>query len=142
MNSIRSRRALFCLSVGFAAGAPRGDTYSRQPAVDVLHYVFRVTLNDQTDEIAGETTVEVRFLEKNVTDLSLDLTSCAGDKGMVVTAVTSAGLAARYQHKGDQLKIALDPAPKAGDHRIFTIGYRRVPGVGLRNGKNRHDLCC
>ena len=39
---------------------------------------------------------------------------------MVVTAVTSAGLAARYQHKGDQLKIALIRHRKQA-----TIGFSR-----------------
>ena len=30
----------------------------------MLHYVFRVTVNDETDEIKGETTVELRFLAR------------------------------------------------------------------------------
>ena len=32
------------------------DNYPRQTGVDVQHYIFRVTLNDDNDEIAGETT--------------------------------------------------------------------------------------
>ena len=82
MNPNLPRLVVLGLVASFGAVAARGDTYPRQPGVDVLHYVFRVTLNDQTDSIAGETTVEVRFLENNVTAMSLDLASMAEDKGM------------------------------------------------------------
>jgi aminopeptidase N len=139
VNATLPRLVVLGLVASFGAVAARGDTYPRQPGVDVLHYVFRVTLNDQTDSIAGETTVEVRFLENNVTTMSLDLASMAEDKGMVVTAVTSASASAPYEHKEDRLKITLDPAPKAGERRTFAIRYRGVPRAGLRIGKNRHD---
>ncbi|HEX3448093.1 MAG TPA: M1 family metallopeptidase [Isosphaeraceae bacterium] len=139
MNPNLQRLVVLGLVAGFGAVAARGDTYPRQPGVDVLHYVFRVTLNDQTDSIVGETTVEVRFLENNVTAMSLDLASMAEDKGMVVTAVTSASAPAPYEHKEDRLKITIDPAPKAGERRTFAILYCGVPRAGLRIGKNRHD---
>ena len=42
-----------CACLAFA------DTYQRQPGVDVQHYVFRVNLSDESDEIAGETTSPV-----------------------------------------------------------------------------------
>jgi hypothetical protein len=53
VNPSRSKIVAIFLIGGFAAGAARGDTYPRQPGVDVLHYDFRVILNDQTDLIAG-----------------------------------------------------------------------------------------
>ena len=46
--------------------ALHADQYPRQPGIDVQHYVFRVTLSDETDEIEGETTVTVRFVQDNV----------------------------------------------------------------------------
>ena len=139
MNPARFTFVAIFLLTGFTVSAARSDTYPRQPGVDVLHYVFRVTVNDQTDEIAGETTVEVRFLQNNVTSLWLDLASTAGDKGMAVAGVSTAGAGARYEHKEDRLKIVLDPAPQAGEQRGFVISYRGVPRAGLRIGKNRHD---
>ena len=139
MNPNLPRLVVLYLIACLDASAALGDTYPRQPGVDVLHYVFRVTVNDQTDLIDGETTVEVRILENNVTTLALDLASTAGDKGMAVTAVTCAGAPAQYEHKEDRLKIALDPAPKAGKRCTFAILYRGVPRAGLRIGKNRHD---
>ena len=139
MNAARSIFVVIFSLTCFTVSAARSDTYPRQPGVDVLHYVFRVTVNDQTDEIAGETTVEVRFLQNNVTSLWLDLASTAGDKGMAVAGVSTAGAGARYEHKEDRLKIVLDPAPQAGEQRGFVISYRGVPRAGLRIGKNRHD---
>jgi aminopeptidase N len=130
---------MFFLTAALATASVWADTYPRQRGVDVLHYVFRVTLNDETDLVVGETTVEVRFLENDVMALSLDLASTAGDKGMAVSAVTSAGGAVPYEHKVDRLKIALDPSPKAGEQRGFAISYCGVPRAGLRIGKNRHD---
>ncbi len=61
-----------------------GDTYPRQPGIDVQHYVFGITVNDDNDEIAGETTVVVRFVKDGVTEVALDLASAADGKGMTV----------------------------------------------------------
>ena len=47
-------RTLLLLTLGICA-ALHADTYPRQPGIDVQHYVFRITLTDDTDEIAGET---------------------------------------------------------------------------------------
>ena len=52
-----------------------GDTYPRQKGVDVLHYTFGVTLHDESDEIEGDATIDVRFLEAQVKTLVLDLGS-------------------------------------------------------------------
>src|SRR5438067_3941748 len=84
----------------------RADTYPRQPGVDVQHYVFRVTLSDDTDEIAGETTVTVRFVKEGVTQFALDLGSA-----MTVSEVGSN----QFRHDGDKLQINLNSAPKAGE---------------------------
>ena len=82
------------------------------------HYVFRVTVNDETDEISGETTVQVRFLEDKVTGFSLDLASAEAGKGMAVTARSaSAGAPVRFKHAGDRLEISVDPPPKVEERR-------------------------
>src|SRR6185436_1558800 len=56
MKRLAAAFFLLCGSLVFA------DTYPRQLAIDVQHYVFRVVLNDENSEIAGETTVRVRFV--------------------------------------------------------------------------------
>ena len=45
---------LLCVSTAHGLAA---DTYPRQPGVDALHYVFRLTISDLNNEIAGESTV-------------------------------------------------------------------------------------
>src|SRR6187431_2775179 len=67
------------------------DTYPRQPGVDALHYVFRLGLSDQSNEITGETTVAIRFLRDGVPDLNLDLTSLSIASGMTVQSVRRGG---------------------------------------------------
>ena len=57
------------------------DTYPRQKGIDVLHYTFRVTLHDDTDEIEGDAPVDVRFLEAGLKELTLDLASQTWAKG-------------------------------------------------------------
>src|ERR1017187_6396484 len=118
------------------------DSYPRQPGVDVQHYVFRVTLNDDTDEISGVTTVTLRFVTAGLTEFHLDLASVAGGKGMTVAEVTSGGRAAKYTHGADRLTIALDPPPNAGELRDFTLKYRGMPAAGLRFAKNKFGERC
>jgi aminopeptidase N len=106
--------------------------------VDVLHYVFRLTLSDESDAIVGEATVDVRFLENGLKGFALDLTSAASGKGMSVSSVTSPNASVRFEHKDHRLKIVLDPPATAGQRRSLQVTYGGIPGAGLRIGKNRH----
>ena len=115
-----------------------GDTYSRQKGVDAIHYSFRLTLGDETDEITGEAAVELRFVEEGITGFALDLVSAKSGTGMGVSAVTSQSAHVPFEHKDDRLRVTLDPPPKAGERRTFTVTYRGEPRAGLRIGKNRH----
>lgn len=129
---------LVFLFLMLAAPPVAADTYPRQPRVDVQHYTFRVTLRDDSDEIAGEATADIRFVTEGVTEFALDLASAANGKGMTVSGVTVGGAAAMFTHEKDRLRITLDPASKAGERRQFTIRYGGVPAGGLRVGPNRH----
>ncbi len=104
----------------------------------MIHYAFRLTLRDESDEIEGVATVDVRFLRDSVPEFALDLATSASGKGMTVSTVSVRGAAAKFEHKDDRLRIALDPPPRAGERRSFAVAYRGVPSAGLRIGKNRH----
>ncbi len=80
------------LALLFCAPAAVADNYPRQPSIDIQHYIFRVTLSDDNDEIAGETTVSVRFVKDGASSFWLDLASAANGKGMTVSEVTPAEL--------------------------------------------------
>lgn len=119
-----------------------GDTYPRQPGIDVQHYIFGITVNDENDEIAGETTVVVRFVKDGVTQVALDLASAADGKGMTVAKVTSGDAAVRFLHQSDRLVLTLPSAPATGDLRRFTVKYRGVPASGLKALKNKYGERC
>ena len=123
------------------------DTYPRQPGVDILHYVFRIGLTDQSSELAGETTVTVKFLRDRIAEVNLDLTSLSIASGMIVQSVRRGGpldipgppsdnLA--YTHSHNLLHVVLPPLSRAGQEFTFTIRYRGTPAAGLRVGTNMH----
>jgi len=118
------------------------DTYPRQPGVDVQHYVFRVTLSDESDEISGETAVTIRFVKDGLTEFWLDLASAANGKGMTVSEVTSAGAAVPYTHQADRLTIALAKPPKSGELREYLVKYHGIAANGLKIVKNKFGERC
>lgn len=126
---------LLCVSTAHDVVA---DTYPRQPGVDALHYVFRLSLTDLNNQIAAESTITVRFATAGSKELALDLVKATGDKGMTVSAVTCGGTAAPFTHESDRLRIALTKPPTAGTELSCTTTYSGVPGGGLRIINNIH----
>src|SRR4051812_11272335 len=118
--------------VGLAACSLLADTYPRQPGIDVEHYIFRVTLADNTDQISGETTVAIRFVQAGVRQVSLDLGQL-----MTVAAVALDGAPVQFRHEGDRLAIPLPSAPAPGELRRFTVQYHGAPSGGLKILKNK-----
>jgi aminopeptidase N len=129
------RRAALLLALAWPAAA---DVYPRQPGVDALHYVFRLSLTDQSDEISGEASVQLRLLASDAREAFLDLATAADGKGMQVQSASCAGQPVAFSHAGDRLRLPLPHAAKAGDVVTFTIAYRGVPRDGLRFVRNIH----
>ena len=134
------------LAVATAAGIS-ADTYPRQTGIDAIHYQFRLTLTDASDEIAGETTITVKFLLDNVRDIQLDLTSPTAGKGMAVASVRRGGAmdipglradALVYTHDNNRLRIVLPSPGRAGQEFTFTVRYRGIPAAGFLIGHNIH----
>ncbi len=103
------------------------DTYPRQAGVDVLHYTFRLSFTDASNELQGEAAIDVRFLEDNIGEVVFDLT------GMTVTGVSPG----TYTHSDGHLRIATAPSKK-GERRTFTVRYQGEPAGGLRIIKNKY----
>lgn len=118
------------------------DTYPRQAGVDAIHYVFRLSLSDDTDEIAGRATVTVKFVADGVREIALDLTSAAGGKGMTVQSVThqpnQPNQPLPFTHEGNRLRITLPAPSRVGQEFTFTVAYSGVPADGLHIGPNIH----
>jgi aminopeptidase N len=116
-----------------------GDTYPRQPGIDSVHSVFRLTLlTDAGNEIQGEATVTLKAVNNAVREVFLDLTSAADGKGMTVSSVTSGGGPVEFVHQNDRLRLPLPAGIRAGQEVTFTIRYRGIPAAGLRLMNNIH----
>ena len=116
------------------------DHYPKNPAIDAINYKFEFELSDDTDEIKGKSTIDVRFLADGIETLRLDLikNSAAENKGMTVTAVKGDDNAVTYTHENDALLITL-PSPSIKNQRIhFTVSYHGIPATGLIIGDNKY----
>src|SRR5688572_2055377 len=122
---------LLCTSLVLA------DTYPRQPAIDVQHYVFRIVLNDENSEIAGESTVRVRFVAEGVTGFALDLA-----QSMSVSEANSDGAPVKFSHQDARLSLTLAAPSRTGEVREFTVKYRGIPDGGLKILKNKYGERC
>ncbi len=106
--------------------------------IDVLSYVFRITVTDRSDTITGIAQIRVKFL-KSVDSLQFDLASVKGatGKGMRVTTVQQNGKGVTNYGWNDKLTIRLKTAAKAGSEAVYLVGYRGVPIDGLIISKNK-----
>jgi aminopeptidase N len=117
------------------------DTYPKNSAIDALNYAFRVELSDTTDAIAGEATIDLRFMAAGVRSVRLDLANAGaaqGAKGMRVSGVTLNGAAVQFTHANDELTIPLASPSAAQQRAQVVVRYAGTPATGLLIGKNKH----
>ncbi|MFO7769336.1 MAG: M1 family metallopeptidase [bacterium] len=125
------------------AGAA-ADPYPRDPDLDILHYVFRLSLSDAEDIVRGRTTLKVRFLRAGKSSFVLDLVGTrpgSGDRserGMRVQEVTGPGGPVRFSHSDDRLTVHLEGAAEAGEERIYTVVYSGIPADGLIISRSKY----
>jgi len=127
-----NRLVLWALVLIGVCVAAQADPPPANPNADVLRYTFRLVLNDQNDEVIGETSIAVRFLADGVSELRLDLV------GMTVLAVQEDGQPATFARADNGLRITLRSPSKAAEQRTYTVFYRGVPADGLTISKNRY----
>ena len=135
------KRILLIFASIFISSLCFGDTYPKNPNIDVLHYAFRIELSDDTDEIKCEETVDVRYLADGVEWLRLDLVKASAalqNKGMRVSGVVSNGRAVVFTHENEELKIKLPFAARANERQQYTITYAGTPASGLKIGNNKY----
>ncbi len=137
------KRIIYLLSTMLLLVSPyssKADTYPINKNLDVIHYVFNLSLSDADNEITGTTLVTVSFKEAGMKNFRLDFinkTTARKDKGMMVDAVSINNTAEGYTHENDELIISL-PAPSTKNQTItFTIQYHGVPFDGLRIGATK-----
>jgi aminopeptidase N len=110
-----------------------------QAGVDVQHYVFRLTLTDASDRIAGEADVTVQFTGNVAAELRLDLVGKVqtGQAGMIVSGVRRNGQPVQFTHADDVLLIPLGTQPPGSEKQVFKVTYVGVPADGLVISKNK-----
>lgn len=132
---------LFLIIICYQNAYSFTDPYPKNPKIDAINYRFEFELSDQTDEILGRTTIDVRFLADGILTLRLDLikqSNTLGNKGMSVTDVESNGESVVYRHENDALLITL-PSPSVKDQSSqFTVTYQGIPATGLIIGDNKY----
>jgi aminopeptidase N len=128
-------------TIGFllllASTSGYADTYPRQPGVDAIHYLFHLGLDDTSDRIAGEATITFRLAD-GVNEVTLDLTSAANGKGMMVSAVAAGGRPVTFTHAANRLRIPLAAKAPSGQDLTVVVTYAGIPAGGLRLLQNIH----
>ncbi len=110
------------------------QSYPVNPNQDILHYTFKIKVNDTSKVIAGEATVE--FLLRGGKELTLDLVGRNNEgEGMVVERVTLHGEALPFKHTRNRLYLKL--ADTVSGPQEIVIYYRGVPANGLIIGNNK-----
>jgi aminopeptidase N len=104
------------------------DVYQRNYDADVQHYLFNLSLNDDTNEIIGEAEVSVEFL-KTIDTFNLDLIGKNGTYGMEIIEVLENGEKAKYTYNNDKIKIS--PTLDLALNNTYKIKYKGIPKRGL-----------
>lgn len=143
MKNCKRRLALwlFLITICYQNANSFTDPYPKNPKIDAINYRFEFELSDDSDEIQGKTSIDIRFLADGILNLRLDLikkSNTLGNKGMSVIAVESNGEPMVYTYENDVLIISL-PTPSFKDQRSqFTIVYHGIPATGLIIGDNKY----
>jgi len=131
------RNSLIILLLVIQTICNAADPYPRNEAIDILHYQFKLELNDSTNRIAGQTSIDIHF-KKAIMDFELDLTNInAKGEGMTVTDVLLNNEPLKFSHKNDRLKIFLPANSTADEDKRIVIVYSGIPQDGLIISTNK-----
>lgn len=113
---------------------------SAQSNIDVLHYRYDISLNDDNDTLQGWADI-VCTVTSNTSSISLDLTGLRKNKGMAVTSIMfglrSAELP-KWTHENDKVIVSRSYPFKKGDTIRINIYYKGIPSDGLIISKNKY----
>lgn len=127
----------FILFVCFGAQVPAQQLPIR--TIDVISYVFDLTVNDSNDSLVAIATIQFKLLE-DAKSVTFDLTTARPKgKGMIVTNVTEDKSVLSFRHVNNQIKIDLPKPARSGEERTLSIYYRGIPSDGLIIAKNKYN---
>jgi len=115
------------------ATAQLPDPDQPDPAVDVEHYAFDLTLSDASDTIRGAATIRIHLLQPGVSTVMLDFMDY-----MTVRDVLVDGRQAPFTHADNDLQISLPTELNSDKTLSIRIIYDGIPQDGLIISTNRH----
>ncbi|MEQ9440549.1 MAG: M1 family metallopeptidase [Cyclobacteriaceae bacterium] len=121
-------------------GFTQSATTHIDPAIDVLHYSFNMTIHDHTNEIEGETDVLMQFVTSGQSSIHLHLAGqdSLGQPGMIVDAVLYNDVPVSFQHIGHRIAIQLPGPTKVSQQGSVKIRYHGTPTDGLVISENKY----
>ena len=129
------------MSTRYSICYANSDPYPKNQKIDVLNYIFNITLSDEKDEILCEEIIDLRFKENGIKKIRLDLVNASNEsdgKGMKVINLYSNNKELKFKHENDNLFIFLNTVSKKNDRVQFKITYRGIPKEGLYIGNNKY----
>ena len=67
------------ISIPYSICYANSDPYPKNQEIDVLNYVFNITLSDEKDEILCEEIIDLRFKENGIKKIRLDLVNASNE---------------------------------------------------------------
>ena len=117
------------------------DPYPKNEKVDILNYIFDITLSDSSDLVKFKVTIDLRVLDTGVEKIRLDLVNTSrklGNKGMTVNEIKSSGSYLNFLHEKNELWIEMNKILKKNDRIKLIIFYEGIPFEGLQIGQNKY----
>jgi hypothetical protein len=137
MNFFQSKFTLLVLLL-----LPMAHLFSQtnnQNSIDIRHYEFNISVNDNNDVIEGIAIIQFLATEP-VKNILLDLGSIRADgKGMKVISVSTESTGLAFSHSNDKLNITLPATLKKDDSMQVTIRYSGIPVDGLIISKSKYQ---
>lgn len=104
--------------------------------IDVLSYVFNISLNDQNDVIVGTAILDIK-MQKAIEDFYIELDDKSGMKGMAITEILSSKPGLKWDHRDDKI-FFYGSKLKANEIFQLTISYEGIPEDGLIISNNKY----
>lgn len=130
---------VFYLFIVLAFQGIAQHTTSHLQQLNVTRYIHEFEINDDNDELKGETTIELLLFQKDSFYLDLEAKGTDG-KGMEVTAVkqTAKGIfGCAFKQTEQHLIIYPKATSSISPNQRFTITYKGIPRDGMVIGENK-----
>jgi aminopeptidase N len=115
-----------------------GDSYKRNPLIDVLNYTFQIAVSDTSNIILGKAEISLSFTG-DISTLEFDLKNIRSDgKGMIVDSVLYSKCGIQWLHNKDKILVTPERVIRKGSGGILKIIYHGTPSDGLIISENKY----